>query len=105
MVTRGLEVASVTHRACADVAWLACRSCTTCSSVLQTLEVRARCNDVGLGGGSWTVRNTPIRGDREHTVGMQSQHSNIWDIYAVVLLEKSVGTGGPSGIGLVGEMR
>ena len=34
----------------------------------------------------------------------QSQHSNIWDIYAVVLPEKSVGTGSPSGIGLVREM-
>ena len=36
---------------------------------------------------------------------VQLQHSNIWDIYAVVLLEKSAGTGSPSGIGLVGEMR
>ena len=35
----------------------------------------------------------------------QPQHSNIWDIYAVVLPEKPIGTGSPLGIGLVGEMR
>ena len=34
----------------------------------------------------------------------QSQRSNIRDIYAVVLPEKSVWTGSPSGISLVGEM-
>ena len=36
---------------------------------------------------------------------VQPQHSNIQDIYVVVLPEKSIGTGSPSGIGLVGEMR
>ena len=34
----------------------------------------------------------------------QLQHSNIWDIYAVVLPEKSVGTGSPLEISLVREM-
>ena len=34
----------------------------------------------------------------------QPQCSNIRDIYAVVLPEKSVGNGSPSGISLVGEM-
>ena len=35
---------------------------------------------------------------------VQPQCSNIQDIYAVVLLEKSIRTSSPSGIGLVREM-